>query len=196
MSDATGICLQMGLFRTAEYLYLTGTEKSEIDDLKGIPDFLEYTNWKYYGIDCDPCSIAYMLQKYHTNKFAEWVLASINQGVSPSMKYVPTWYIGDADEAYYYVPTISFDTLIDSLGLEKIDILAVDIEGVELGMFKNYSWRLKPAYIAVESHNEQHIEILDVIEKQGYKNTLNVETNFYDGCYHTRELQFVRDIDD
>ena len=194
MEANTGICLQIGLNKTSEYLYLVDPTYNDFegDAPREIPPHISFKSWKYYGVDCDPCSICRMLETHQFNENAEWIVAAINEGVDPYLFRYGSWFVGEVNKhPSFYVPSISLDRLIDSLGFGKLDVLAIDIEGLEFPVFRSYSWRIKPEFIAVESHDEHHEELLSIMASQGYTNTLNMETNFYDGEYHTRELQFA-----
>ena len=193
----TGICVQIGLLRTAEYLYLVDPKYSVASEQPvDIPKTLEFDTWQYYGIDADPCSIAKMVAEYHEcSPNANWILAFINEGRPVSLKHHNTFWVPyEQRQNNCYVPSMSLDFLIKALELPKIDVLAVDIEGMESPMLKSYSWHVKPAFIAVETHFERHEEVVPVITAQGYRNTLSMPTNFdkKEQKFLTRELKFVR----
>ena len=194
MEANTGVCLQIGLNETAEYLRLVDPSytESEGDVSREIPPHISFNSWKYYGVDCDPCSICKMLEDHGGKDNVEWVVAAINKGVVPHLFSAESWFIGDKeDHPPFYVMSMSFDFLIYSLGLDKIDVLAIDIEGMELPLFRSYSWCIKPQFIAVESHDDQHEELISIITSHGYTITLDEETNIHEGIPLTRELQFT-----
>lgn len=191
-----GICLQIGLLKTAEYLYLVDPKyRVASEHPVDIPKTLKFDTWDYYGVDADPCSIGKMVEEYHEcSPNANWILAFINVGQPVSLKHHKSFWVPyDERQNNCYVPSMSLDFLIKELELPKIDVFAVDIEGVEWFMFESYSWNLKPSFIAVESHFERHEELTSMIIAQGYRNTLSMPTNFHKGEqeFLTRELQFV-----
>ena len=188
---STGVCVQIGLHKTTEYLYLVNPIFQESKQPPAVPEPLKkFDKWIYYGIDVDPCSICEMLNRYPKHPDIHWIAA----GISASTKVLKynSWYIGESrNHPPFHAAALTFDSLIDGLQLQKIDVLAIDIEGTELELFENYSWRIKPQFIAVESHKEQHDTLISMICSKGYKNIVNKGTNYRDGKYYTRELQFT-----
>ena len=76
-----GICLQLGLHTTAEYLYLTDDDwkQSMLDrhEVLHIPDSVteDIGKWQYYGVDANFYSIEYMARE-HEDK-GNWLAAKV-----------------------------------------------------------------------------------------------------------------------
>ena len=130
--------------------------------------------------------------------FCDWItqkLRVMNQQISPLILGAP------------------FDWIIQKLGIKEIDVLAVDIEGFESILFANYSWNIRPKFIAIEYHDElNHLsgipigvdfaareevmgnELAELIQSQGYQLICREPTNYRSKRYaKTLELQFLRD---
>ena len=194
-----GVCIQMGLNREAEYLYLASPnwlqKMKQVNPIKALPKVLHHiSKWDYYGIDCDPASISLMLHTHPQQECIKWIQARIDSKDGKIVRNFENW--GKEDNLFLSV-TVTLDTLIKGLDLEKIDVLALDIEGAELGLFQTYQWHIYPTYIAVEIHDarddERPVEyfetrklIQDIIQERGYEMTLHKK---WEG--RTEELQFL-----
>ena len=127
-----GICIQIGLNETAEYLYLSEPDWKEkmrvIDPLEILPESLHYyTSWRYFGIDSDPASINLMMNKYPNRENIVWVQSFLQEGVS-TLAYAESWL---NNHRRFLMLTMSFDMLVNALEIDSIDVFAIDIEGAE-----------------------------------------------------------------
>lgn len=199
------VCVQIGLNREAEYLYLTSPnwrkEMENVNPIKALPKALHHiSKWDYYGIDCDPASISLMLHTHPQHECVKWIQACIDGEDGQVVTMLENWH-GEIKGYPFCVPffttTVTLDTLIKGLCLEKIDVLALDIEGAELKFFQTYQWHIYPTYIAVEIHDahdgEHPVEyfetrkiIQDILQERGYEMTLHKK---WEG--RTEELQFL-----
>ncbi len=202
-----GVCVQIGLHDTAEFLYLTKPNwKSDIvsqDILKQIPNDIadKYTTWRYYGIDSDVGSIAKMLQKYGNPPSTHWVHAAVGMPSDMYMKlrsYLPN--------GYFYGFGCSLQRLFRMLNITQVDVLVIDIEGGEIRLFDDYDWHIFPSYISVEVHGDhantsvpnptllnKHIAYVDnILKTKGYKQINRTLTNCNTLGYATCELQYRR----
>ncbi len=66
------------------------------------------------------------------------------------------------------VPCETLDTFLDKRGISNIDFMKVDIEGHELAVFKNYSWRVKPTFLKIEHKHSGQGALRDILERKGY----------------------------
>jgi len=48
------------------------------------------------------------------------------------------------------VKCMTLDTLIDLYGIDEIDFCKIDVEGHELNVLENYSWKVKPKFMKIE----------------------------------------------
>ena len=218
-------CLQIGLQRTAEYAYLAeeGWLGADVeDDLKTLPDFLKAdpSPFRYIGVDRDFYSLQQLSKEYPEVRYNDivartWCHAYIRGDKTPSTR-VHYSSLYQTEPSWICVPTITFSHLLASLRLKEIDVLAMDIEGFEYEIFRDYDWQLKPKFIAVEAHcvifesdgsvTKRVMEkapdlnapdtrgdfLIDLLEKQGYQLWRSALTNqFKDHIPLTTELQFV-----
>ena len=200
-----GVCIQIGLGWTAEYDYLAEDDwKSKMQDNHRnfhIPVFLhKYNKWKYYGIDADGDSIAHLIKTKDKRDNVQWIQAAISNDKIIELNHNRFHMNPFFDTCL--VPAITFDDLLDLVGIEEIAILAIDIEGQEIDILKEYSWDIKPEYIAVEVHanhnhtieglEENSAEMLCVVESEGYVLCREFGTNIRDGISYTNEMQFAK----
>jgi len=64
------------------------------------------------------------------------------------------------------VKCITLDDLLKDI--DHIDFMKVDVEGHELNIFRNYSFRVKPNFIKVEHKHVDDIELKSILEDKGY----------------------------
>ena len=167
-------CIQIGLHRSAEYAYLinpTWQIYVPDDPLKTLPCELRKTagQWRYIGVDRNPASIAYMKEQYGYNPNMHWVCTTVGLGTEQ----------------------VSIDNLIRMYRIDSLDVLAIDIEGGEQIILKDFSWEIKPHYLAVEVHTCYGVsktEFVSFIEEQGYRLINRKLTN--NG--NTLECQFLQ----
>lgn len=70
------------------------------------------------------------------------------------------------------VPALTLESLFDKHGIEKLDLLLMDLEGYEPKLFKCYSWNIKPDKIYFETRHlgyMQFQEVQSVLMAQGYR---------------------------
>lgn len=66
------------------------------------------------------------------------------------------------------VTGIRLDTLVQSIGVEHIDFLKMDIEGHEADVIDDYSWAIKPRLIKMEHKHIDDQRMRKILEGQGY----------------------------
>lgn len=201
-----GVCVQIGLFDIAELLYLAQPNwKANIEkqtEINQIPVSVadRFSSWRYLGVDCDGGSIVKMLEKYGNSHGVQWVHAAVGKYPDQMTKLLSHF-----GKGYFYGYGCSLQRLFQLLGLSQVDVLKVDIEGHEIGMFACYDWKIRPAYISVEVHGDhnhtskanpvmlmQHIDIVHrTLAGQGYKQIGNIKTNPNSTGYCTCELQYL-----
>ena len=148
--------------------------------LKGID------RWRYFGIDACPKSITRLAEMFFEIPSASLIHACV-KGTHKLCK------VDIFREPPYFVKNISitFDDLIKYLKIDRIDVLAMDIEGDEVSVLENYSFRIIPKFIAVESHEKYYLGNYGRLEAflvdKGYKLLVSEMTN--EG--NTREYQFI-----
>lgn len=202
-----GVCVQIGLHNVAEYLYLARPNwkevMGELEVLKQIPAVVadRWTSWRYYGVDSDVGSIQKMLEIYGSVSTACWVHASVGVA-SDQLMWLPSYFA----QGRFIGFACSLQRLFALLNLSQVDVLAIDVEGDEIGIFENYDWGVKPSFISVEVHGDhgrtsvrnavllnRHINIVDkILTGNGYQQVNKVWTNFNTTGYCTCEVQYRR----
>lgn len=202
-----GVCVQIGLHNVAEYLYLVRPNWKEVMgeqvELIQIPDSVadRFTSWRYYGVDYDVGSIQKMLERYGDVASAHWVAAAVGVA-SDRMMRRPCYFT----RGHFLGFACSLQRLFSLLNLSHVDVLVIDVEGDEIGIFENYDWMVKPSVISVEVHGDhantsvtnslllnRHINIVDkILTGEGYKQVNKVWTNYNTTGYCTCELQYLR----
>ena len=228
------ICIQIGLGGTAEYIYLAHPQWRERlpkqKPLKRIPDALcdpdDNRYWHYYGIDGSLGSIVFCTARYSflprkQKKRVNWICTPIGDSPkfhaltyshfrNPSEQVSEGFFLGKKRPLIFGVP---FDWILQTLEIQEIDVLAIDIEGFESVLFANYSWEIRPKFITIECHDEfNHLKgppagvdlaarakwlgtgLAESIQAQGYQLVRREPTNYTGKKYaKTMELQFLRD---
>ena len=126
-----GNVVQIGLFETCEYQYLTNSDWRQIrppDPLKQIPNCFNSEYYHYVGIDKEPNNIKYCSEIYG-NEQTTFITSKI-------------------------VTISDLKNSLKPLDIHAIDVLAVDIEGYEKTLFaKDWHIDMLPIkFIAVEYH--------------------------------------------
>lgn len=191
-----GVCVQIGLFLTAEYAYLA--DETWRGRMKYQPRLLQLPKqiyekmdtWSYFGVDECPTSTAH-LGVLHWGD-CRWVTASI--GVGHHISQVNTRFTPENNGKVYAVQ-IPLHALFKELGLSVVDVLAMDVEGMELMIFEHFDWKIKPRYITVEVHSfpefiDNYDKLLPLIEKQGYSINEITPTNI-NSPTPTTEVSFI-----
>ena len=169
-------CIQIGLWQTAECLYLANKDvPSEACGAPGdlsIPEEFEEFDWQYFGIDGDPNSIATLANRFPIHPYVNWINAHI---VPNGVQLIDT-YLNWCDLYKQQIVSVlgtDLTHLFHHLNITSIDLLVMDIEGAEWNIFKSYDWVIKPKFMIIEFHKvEGHDKnAIDVIlQEQGYKN--------------------------
>lgn len=201
-----GVCVQLGLHAVAEYLYLVRPDWKEVMGeqvaLKQLPGSVSdrFTSWRYYGVDCDVGSIQKMLERYGDVASADWVGAAV--GVeSDRLMRLPGYFA----RGHFLGFACSLQRLFALLGLSHVDVLVIDVEGDEIGIFENYDWVVKPSFISVEVHGDhsytsranpvlldRHLSwVHGKLTSKGYRLLKKEYTNLNTTGYCTCELQYL-----
>ena len=87
----------------------------------------------------------------------------------------PQW---KAYERRIMVNSLTLDSLFRKYNVNSVDFMKIDVEGEEIGIFKNYSWDVKPSMMKIETahwdargqHRGIHLEgqFLSVLKSKGY----------------------------
>ena len=159
--------LQIGLYETAEGLYLAHPNKELKEENPResiyVPEGWESDEWRYIGVDASSDSIEFVKQKYGEGKDWEWVLAGVG------------------DEVYSDGFTCSLKDLLSRLGITGLDILAMDVEGHEFDIFRTYDFSIRPKCVFVEYHDT------DILYDERFGNDLSV-------CHTLEKRQELTDI--
>ena len=173
MKEFDGICLQLGLYRSAEYLPVCFEDFSEkspryyLVSKHEYPVFkeLEVNRFRYIGFDCCPVSIQHMHDLYNTEVEQEWVEfvcayvlgkggikrsylhdCCYNKPYDQSIPHDwrPTFSVGFGDILNHYVKEFG-----------KIDFVAMDIEGAEFHILQHYDFTIRPKFLDIEIHESE-----------------------------------------
>ena len=164
----TGVCIQAGLYSTAEYLYLSEENWNEHIPARSPnwnphPKIVEsIESWDYYGIEHDPHMLIRLIEEIGKNS-GNWINTSLS-GKTHERRYRLMTGGDHQIISPIYVPFQTLDELLFGLGLNRVDILALDIENDEFLVLRDYSWRILPQMIACEVHSFLDYSRLDVGE--------------------------------
>ena len=151
--------VQIGLHAFAEMLYLTEDnfwqKLPEIAQVNRIilPRQYKHIRYNYYGIDEQPYVIANMQQQHQHVERAKWMC--INIGTSTQICRQDGFF-GSGPQNYVGRFTLD-DTLqfvCEESAINSIDLLKIDIEGDEIPVMQNYSFKIKPRLIFIEVHTD------------------------------------------
>lgn len=78
-------------------------------------------------------------------------------------------------ESTIEVPCMTLDSLLDSLAIDHVDFMKIDVEGHEMNILKEYSWRVKPTSMKIEHKHIDDAWMKHLLLKQGYY--VQVETD-------------------
>lgn len=187
-----GIAIQIGLHKTAEYSYLGFSDwrsRTPTDELKQVPDVIQkdIDRWRYIGVDACPKSVSGLVEHFYNIPSAVLVNAYVTGEANKLTK------VDIFRNPPYFIKSISItlDQLVLSLCVNRIDVLAIDVEGDEVDMLLNYSFRIRPHFITVESHEKYYLgeygKVENHLRNMGYMLLCSVDTN--EG--NTREYQFL-----
>lgn len=156
--------LQLGLCTSAEWIYLTDPnwiqKMSKEPKVRQLPEF--YTEnpepFRYFGVDVSPSSI-HDVREYNPNAENAFFIAC---GISdkhtiqnfPNKFYdlkINEWYEYQSEKNNTLFVFMPLRFLINSLGIEDLTVLAVDIDGHEdEAFFDIVDWEIKPEFISIE----------------------------------------------
>lgn len=63
---------------------------------------------------------------------------------------------------------MTLDKYIDTMSINEIDIMKIDVEGHEVEILKNYSWKVKPRHIKIEHYWCGLNPLLDLLKTNNY----------------------------
>jgi len=66
------------------------------------------------------------------------------------------------------VKALTLDNLLLKHRVNYVDFLKIDVEGHELEILKNYSWRIMPTFIKIEHSHVDVNELVSILEDNGY----------------------------
>ena len=66
------------------------------------------------------------------------------------------------------VQCMKLDTLLDAYNINEIDFCKIDVEGHELQVLENYSWRVKPKVMKIEHKHLPGGALAKILKPQGY----------------------------
>lgn len=73
------------------------------------------------------------------------------------------------------VPCFTLDDFLDQYHIASIDYCKIDVEGHEINILQNYSWRVKPSLIKCEYKHIDERVLCQILNSQGYTISLERE---------------------
>ena len=67
------------------------------------------------------------------------------------------------------VPCMTLDSLLNSFKITSVDLLQIDVEGHELVVLENYSWKVKPSMLKIEHKFIDDSRLTKMLDNLGYK---------------------------
>ena len=197
-----GHCLQIGLATVAEYLRLTEGDwrdwQANVYPLEKIPAevYADIDGWKFYGVDRDPHSIAYLSKKHGTQ--GHWINASIKTD-TPQFVETDSWdWCRGIPHGNYAVP-LTLQQVFEGFNLNELDVLAIDIEGAEFDALEQHDFnQISPRFISVEIHTYHNTadeglrRIENCITPYGYRLDHTIPSNL-DNKFPTLEAKFIHE---
>ena len=95
-------------------------------------------------------------------------MAEFYEGEEGIMAHFPEYYFQGNQGPGFYVPTLTLDTLFQSLNAYPT-VLSVDVEGAEIETFETYSFDPPPEFIIVDYHGCSDVELEKIFTKHNYK---------------------------
>lgn len=66
------------------------------------------------------------------------------------------------------VQALTLDQVVDRAGVQVIDFLSLDLEGMELPVLRGFSWTVRPRVMVVETRLTDHMEMTHLLHSNGY----------------------------
>ena len=115
--------------------------------------------WDYVGVDLNPERVALLEKEYADNPrmrfltYCIWDESGIQ--ISHNMDSAHPRNEREELESTHQTVSISLSDLLHEVGADQVDTLAlfVNIEGSETRVFDAFDWRIRPAFVSVDSHS-------------------------------------------
>ena len=149
--------------------------------------------WNYYGVDHDLYSIAFMSKEYGNR--GHWLNVNVRPQPSTRFREMESFFFADSQPRGVHTYSLTLSQIFDGFGLETVDVLAMDIEGIEVEVLEQHDWKVAPHFIAVEIHSYEpncgRERIMGCLEQQGYELMSETPTNV-NSKYPTLEAKFIK----
>ena len=168
--NALRTIVQVGLHTSAELIGYTADDwtakHNSFDGWTQLPENFvkDPSPFFYYGLDCCPESVDYVAKRYrHINHDrAKFICAGISDTFYTNVEFGSeqfvnqTWHSPELDLQsniiYIFLP---LQVLFKLLKIEKLDVLALDIEGYEYYALADIcEWQIYPKLLIVEFHHK------------------------------------------
>ena len=113
--------------------------------------------WVYYGIDVSPESIAMLADKHKENKRANFICVGVGHRTENVEYYLTDKKIDYGDSRYQLNSDrvnfliVPFHVILKLIDPPTFDVLAVDIDGHETGLFCDMpNWHIYPDFLTME----------------------------------------------
>lgn len=192
MNYTVGIenCLvQIGIFQTCEYIYVTQNRWRSVVNRKDIYghyldlpiEVLDDSVWYYYGIDMSKDSIEFVKNKYRDYSNCEFVNSLVHktdnqiithENISAGRNKVST-------DGLCSSKSVSLKTLLSNVPY-NVKVVVIDVEGSELDILPNYDFSIMPDVFIVECHSVYiSNKLIDLFMDNGYSLTRRDITNVH-----------------
>lgn len=145
----------------------------------------EITSYQCVGVEAEPTHYDWMkthFEEQEINAISVYGAISPYDGECQFYSVVdPASNYGQSvrDDGNITVPCYTVDTLISKYGLDKVDIMHVDVQGAEYGMFQGMENTLKTGsvkYMIIGTHKpEFNNKIIKCVRPYGYRSLFSVE---------------------
>lgn len=121
-----------------------------------VPRYAESLRSKYPGATVVEAAISNVngtlpMAVFNTDRKHEWMKGISHLDVKEASGLVDrNAALGSGTKQVIEVEALTLDTLLSVYNINDIEYLQIDVEGHELVILENYSWRIKPKYLKVE----------------------------------------------
>ena len=119
-----------------------------------------------------------ILMKYvnpTAKNWLQWVrgISAIDNGINNNGINARVWNTNEIETTE--VQCYTLDTFLEMAGITEVDFMQIDVEGHELNILRNYSWKIKPKRMKIEHMWCGWAPIHLLLEQNGYKCRVEIE---------------------
>ena len=151
MDNQPKAALQIGLYRSCEYIYLLGEKYWHNWRIPvRLDEFESETGWHYYGVDMNKESIAHCQKMFPESEDdrIHFIEALIHKTKNEQLRH-DNFVVQPGGEIIQ--TAITLDDLFAKIPI-PVRLLCLDVERAELPILQGFQWTQHPAYIIIEVH--------------------------------------------